>query len=188
MLLTTLAASADVYINSTTFPDANFRNYMLSLYPSGYMTTAQVNSLTTLNLSYKGISNMTGIEKLTALETLYCFSNSFTTLNLNSNTRLTYLDCAPNTQLTSLSIGSCTNLETLICYETGITSLALSNLSKLKTLRCNSTKLTSLKATSKSQLTTIDCHNCTSLATLECYANALTSLYVGQYSVENTQL
>ncbi len=187
-------------LNTTNFPDVNFLNAMLSLYPKGYLTTYDLNNLTSLNVASKGISNMTGIEKLTALKTLYCYNNSFSTLNLNSNTALTYLDCAPNTNLTSLSIGSCTNLETLICYQTGITSLALSNLSKLKTLKCYSTKLTSLSVNNKSQLTLVDCSYCTSmtyagiysnsaltsldirgctaLATLECFTNALTTLNV----------
>ena len=166
-------------INSTNFPDANFRNYMLSLYPKGYLTTYELNNLTSLNVAGKSISNMTGIEKLTALKTLNCYNNSFSTLNLNSNTALTYLDCAPNTSLTSLYIGSCTNLETLICYSTGITSLALDNLSKLKSLSCYGTKLTSLTVTNKSQLTTVDCHNCTALTTASIYSNsALTTLNV----------
>ena len=50
MLLVTLAAQADVEINTTNFPDVKFRNYMLSLYPEGYMTTEQVKDLTELNV------------------------------------------------------------------------------------------------------------------------------------------
>ena len=165
-------------LNSTNFPDANFRNYMLSLYPKGYLTQSELNNLTSLNVANKGISNMKGIEKLTALKELRCWGNSFTSLDLNSNTSLTYLDCAPNTSLTSLSINNCTNLETLICYSTGITSLSLSNLSKLKTLDCYNTKLTSLTASGKGYLTSLNCKNCTSLTYLDVNNDALTSLNV----------
>ena len=165
-------------LNSTNFPDANFRSYMLSLYPKGYMTQTELQNLTYLSVSSKSISNMQGIEKLIYLKDLRCYSNTFTSLDLSSNTALTYLDCAPNSQLTSLSIGNCTNLETLICYSTGITSLSLSNLSKLKKLSCYSTKLTSLTVTGKSNLTELNCSNCTSLTSIQCYNNALTTLNV----------
>ena len=165
-------------LNSTNFPDANFRNAMLALYPKGYLTSYELQNLTSLNVANKSISNMQGIEKLIYLKDLRCYSNTFTSLDLSSNTALTYLDCAPNSQLTSLSIGNCTNLETLICYSTGITSLSLSNLSKLKKLSCYNTKLTSLMVTGKSNLTELNCKNCTSLTSLICYNNALTSLDV----------
>ena len=48
VLMATLAARADVTINSTNFPDANFRSYLMSEYPSGVITTAQLNARTTL--------------------------------------------------------------------------------------------------------------------------------------------
>lgn len=184
-------------INSSNFPDSNFRNYMLSLYPKGYLTTSELQNLTSLNVASKGISNMTGIEKLTYLKELYCYGNAFTTLNLNSNTALTYLDCAPNYSLTSLSISNCTNLETLVCYYTLISSLNLSNLSKLKTLSCYNTNLTSLTLTNKPQLSTVNAYNntsmtsasitgnsamttlniqgCTALTNLNCYSNNLST-------------
>ena len=173
-----VSESGGVVLNSTNFPDTNFRNYLLSLYPKGYITKTELQNLTTLNVANKSISNMKGIEKLIYLKELRCWNNSFTSLNLNSNTALTYLDCAPNSQLTSLSIGSCTNLETLTCYNTGITSLFLNNLSNLKSLSCYSTKLTDLWVFNKPQLTSIDCHNCTSLTELNCNSNALTTLNV----------
>jgi hypothetical protein len=50
VLLSTLAARADVTINATNFPDANFRSYLLSEYPSGTITTAQLNARTELIL------------------------------------------------------------------------------------------------------------------------------------------
>ena len=158
-------------LNSTNFPDANFLNAMLALYPKGYLTQSDLNNLTSLNVAGKNISNMTGIEKLTALKTLYCYNNTFTSLDLVSNTELTYLDCAPNTNLTWLRIGS-TNLETLYCYNTGITSLALSELTKLKTLYCYNTKVTSLTLANKPQLTSVDCHSCTSLTDATIYNNS----------------
>ena len=165
-------------INSTNFPNANFRNAMLALYPKGYLTSYELQNRTTLNVANKSISDMTGVEKLTYLRELYCYGNTFTSLNVSALSYLTYLDCAPNSNLTSLNVSGCTNLEDLICYSTGITSLSLSDQSKLKRLLCYSTKLTSLTVTNKSNLTELQCKNCTSLTTLTCYNNALTTLNV----------
>ena len=156
-----------VAINSTNFPDANFRNYLLSLFPNGYLLPEDIEGMTSLSIYNKGIANMKGIEYFTELRELRCWGNSFTSLNLNNNTQLTYLDCAPNSQLTSLSVNSCSNLQTLICYSTGLTTLSINN---------------------KSSLTKLDCHNCTSLTRLICYSNNLTTLNVtGCTALENLQ-
>ena len=88
VLMATLATQADVTINSTNFPDANFRSYLLSLYPSGTITTSQINSLTNLNVSDKSISSLTGISYFTNLQYLNCQGNNITSLNLSSNTKL----------------------------------------------------------------------------------------------------
>ena len=146
-----------VMINSTNFPDANFRNYLLSLYPDGYLTQYDIANMTSLNVSNKGISNMKGIEYFTALKELRCWANSFTSLNLNSNTELTYLDCAPNSSLTSLNVSNCSKLQTVYCYSTALTGLTI---------------------TGKSNLTRLDCHNCTSLKYIYCYNDNLTTLNV----------
>ena len=67
VLMAALAALADVTINATNFPDAAFRNYLMSEYPSGTITTAQLNARTELILESKGISDMTGVQYFTQL-------------------------------------------------------------------------------------------------------------------------
>lgn len=167
MYCSDIRAIDGIEINSTNFPDANFRSYMLSLYPNGYILDDDIDNLTSLNVAGKGIANMKGIEYFTKLKELRCWNNSFTSLNLSSNTELTYLDCAPNPSLTSLSVQSCSKLQTLICYNTGLTSLTVTN---------------------KSSLTKIDCEGCTSLENLYCYSNKLTRLLVsGCTALKNLQ-
>ena len=156
-----------IVINATNFPDPKFRDYLTSLYPKGYITDGEIANLTALNVASKGIANMKGIEFFTALKELRCWNNSFTSLNLNSNTELTYLDCAPNSNLSSLSISSCSKLQTVYCY---------------------SNALTYLDVTGKSNLTRLDCHNCYSLKTIYCYSNDLTNLDVsGCTALKNLQ-
>ncbi len=173
-----------VNIDANNFPDANFRSYLFSLYPAGYITNEEIAALTALNVSSKNISNLTGIKYFTALEELRCYNNPMTSLDVSGMTSLTYLDCAPTdsytgTKLTSLNVSGCTNLETLLCYNTNISSLNVDNCSKLKQLNChNCPMLTYLSVINKPSLTTLDCSNCSSLTTLNCYRGNLTSLNV----------
>lgn len=160
-----------VVLNLATFPDHNFRDYMTSLYPKGYMTNGDIANLTTLSVYSKGIANMKGIEFLTALKELRCWSNPFTSLNLSSNTELTYLDCAPNSNLTSLYLSNCSKLQTLICYSTGLTSLSVwgkPNLTKLNCYDCPSLKYLYCYS---NNLTTLNVTGCTALMNLQCYYN-----------------
>ncbi len=82
VLMTTMAVHADVTINSTNFPDANFRSYLLSRYPSGVITTSQINSLTSLDVRDKNIASLTGIAYFTRLKYLECSGNLLTSLDL----------------------------------------------------------------------------------------------------------
>ena len=111
-LLISLSTHADVTINSTNFPDANFRIYLLSLYPSGYITTAQINSRTTIDVSNRNIYNLTGIKLFTALQRLYCYSNNLTSLDVSNMSSLYVLNCQNNPSMTSLYCYRC-NLDFL---------------------------------------------------------------------------
>src|SRR5438046_1345302 len=62
-----------------------------------------------ISVNLAGIANMTGIEAFTALDSLSCYFNSITSLNISACTALRYLDCDYN-QLTSLNLSSNTAL------------------------------------------------------------------------------
>lgn len=187
-------------LTSSFFPDNNFRAYLRSLYPEGFISKTEMPSLTYLDVSGLGIHDMTGVSKLTELKTLNCYNNSISSLNVNSNTKLQYLNCK-NNNLSTLSCNSCTELATLYCYDNYMTSLNLSNLSKLQTISCYNNRLTSitLPTASTSALQTLICgenkfttlsvysypnlvklsaYSCPQLTTLNCYNNALTTLNV----------
>ena len=195
-------------LNATNFPDANFRSYMLSLYPKGYLTTAEVNSLTYLDISFKDISNMKGIEKLTALKKLLCYGNSITSLNLNSNTALTYLACnatplttldvtgnrlleyldCSDTYLASITgLANCAALKYFDCHDCSINNLsALNSLNNLESVDCGNAPITSLTLTNKSELKYVSAYN-TSLITATITGNrALTELHMSDCSALTT--
>ena len=89
---------ADVAIDLTNFPDENFRNYLLGQpYGSDAILTAdEISSITSLDVSVKGISSLTGIGHLTSLTSLDCSRNSLTTLDLSGCAALNKLTCHRN--------------------------------------------------------------------------------------------
>ena len=68
-----------VEINETNFPDENFRNYIKSeltdsnrnkVGGDGILTADEIAAVTEINVGYKNISSLKGIEYFTALKTL----------------------------------------------------------------------------------------------------------------------
>jgi Leucine-rich repeat (LRR) protein len=184
-----------IRINSTNFPDANFRNYLLNTgYGSdGILTDAEIAGVTSINVSSKSIQSLKGIEYFTALTSLYCGGNQLTSLDVSKNTALTTLWCISN-QLTSLDVSKNTKLTELTCRENQLTSLNVSGCTALTRLGCNNNQLTSLDVSkntalryldcNRNQLTSLDVSKNTALTELNCYTNQLTSLDVSK----NTEL
>ena len=123
---------ADVEINETNFPDANFRSYLLSKeYGSdGVITDAEIAEITYIEVKEMNIANLKGIEFFTALAGLYCSNNQLTALDVSNNTDLTELYCEFN-QLTSLNVLGCTALTDLFCYSNQLTSLDVTGCTSL---------------------------------------------------------
>ena len=134
---TASSLAATVEINSTNFPDENFRTYLLSQTygADGKLTDAEVQGVTMLSISGKGIKNLKGIEYFTALTSLYCYNNSLTSIDVSKNTELVTLSCY-NNQLTELDLSKNTKLGQLICYTNSLTSLDLSKNTKLWYVEC----------------------------------------------------
>lgn len=179
VLTATLAARADVTINATNFPDANFRAYLMSEYPSGVITTAQLNARTELEVNYKNISNMKGVEYFAQLTRLSCYGNNLTSIDVSNNLRLIYLNVYDN-KLTSITgLENCYVLEQLYLHHNQLTSLMVTNHSALKTFWIrNNPNLTFLNC-SRNALTNFDIANCTSLQTLKCFENSSLSIIQG---------
>ena len=191
---------ADVAINSTNFPDPNFRSYLISQF-GDVLTQSEINNTTTMNLPpNKQISSLVGIKYFTELETLQCTDNSLTTLDLSSNTKLTGVQC-DNNQLTALKVPN--TLEWLGCSNNQLTSCCLSgtthsylkqlfvsnnpmttlgtsftNLPALEYFECSGTKFSKLDVSSCKNLKELTCEDMTSLTELTCTGTALTKLSV----------
>ncbi len=145
-LLTVMAWSANaevkVTIDATNFPDANFRNYLLSqdYGIDGTLAEDEINSLHFMDVADKDISDLKGIEFFTALVSLYCDNNKLTTLDVTKNTTLRDLFCEDN-QLTVLDVSKNTALIWLECDGNRLTTLDVSKNTKLERLYCHNNSI-----------------------------------------------
>jgi hypothetical protein len=185
------AAKAGVVLNSTNFPDANFRAYVSTntgVAVNGTISDVVISKQTYFNCYNKSIASLQGIEYFTALETLYCRGNQLTALDVSHNIALTSLNCSGN-QLAALDVSHNTALESLDCYgNKKIKSLDVSINTALKQLDCSSDSITALDVTHNTaleslscrsnQLTTLDITHNALLTRLLCSDNKLTSLDV----------
>ena len=186
------AVSYGLEISETTFPDDNFRNWVLGQEygADGILTDEEIAGVKNINVSNKEIKDLTGIGFFTALEKLYCYINELTELDVSNNTALYDLRCGRN-ELTSLNVSGCTSLETLDCTQNQLTSLDISDNTALEYLNCSYNKqLTSLVVSHHEvlrelrsddcQLAELDVSGCTALTQLWCEGNRLTELNVSK--------
>lgn len=97
---TAVRAQAPVQINSTNFPDENFRAVVagtdIDKDADGYLSDKEIAAVTELDVGEKNIASLKGIEFFTALKRLWCYSNQMTSLDVSKNTALTLLSCFNN--------------------------------------------------------------------------------------------
>jgi Leucine-rich repeat (LRR) protein len=160
VLLAAVAGRADELINEETFPDAIFRNWVLSQWfgKDGVLTHDEVLNITQINLTNKGIADLKGIEYFEALEDLYCPGNNLTSLNVSENTALIQLSCG-NNQLTSLNVSKNTALEYLQCGNNQLNYLNVSMNTALKELDCYFNQLTELDLSKNKGLISLRIYN-----------------------------
>lgn len=117
----------NVYIPDTNFKTALLNNYNIDLNSDNEISyTEAANFSSSLNVSNKSIADLTGIEAFVSVKTLYCYTNSLTTLDLSGNSALSSLYCNDN-ELTHLDISANTNLTQLYCQDNLLTSLNVAN-------------------------------------------------------------
>lgn len=105
-----------IAINEINFPDENFRNYLLgqNYGADKVISKEELAGITSLSMERKNISNLKGIELFTYLETLDCFGNQLSDLNLSENVSLRMLMCNYNI-LTTLDFSNNPNIEQIRC-------------------------------------------------------------------------
>jgi len=186
-----VAAGGDIVIDSTNFPDDNFRAYIAGWFNKNEGDSlseaerAEVRGISINGADNGEIKNLTGIKLFPNLERLTAVMGSITTIDVSGCSNLKEINCYEN-QLISLNVSSCTNLVFLHCAWNKLTSLNVENCSKLETLRCDDNQLTKLDVSDytklrrlncrKNQLTVLNVSGCTALEELKCDSNRLTTL------------
>ena len=190
--------------NWTNVPDDNFENYLETHDAAGntvavgastsmgngianddYVTTARITTVTSLNVSSKMISDITGIEDFTALEVLNFSTNGVGDFDLSSNINLKELYCSSN-GMSSIDVAANINLEILDASTNGFTSVDVSTNTQLKNLNISGTTTSSLNLgsittleelnVSNNSLTSLNLSNLSNLTDLNCATNYNLSL------------
>ena len=186
--LQTLRVAFSVTINVKNFPDNNFRQYVIDNFDTtqdGILKKSEAEAVEEIDVRRKAVKSLVGIRYFTNLLKLYCQNgfevadtdNNLTELDLSYNTKLTYLGCGQNWNLTKLNFANCKDLENLYCSNCKLTTLNVSGFTKLWRIYCVG-----------NQLETLDVTNAEALSTLECQNNRLTNLIVAKDEPDNTLL
>ena len=94
-----LQAEFPLLIDSASFPDSIFRDYVsrnMDADNDGYLRFSERNCAREMDISGLGIHSLQGIEYFTDMESLDCSDNHLTSLDLSSNTRLRDLQADSN--------------------------------------------------------------------------------------------
>ncbi len=175
--------SADaIEINATIFPDANFRAYLLAqdYGKDGKLTESEIQRVSMIDVTRKGVGNLKGIGYFTALTQLLCRENTLSTLDVSNNIALEILECSDNL-LAYLDVSKNTELKTLSCSNNHLTSLDVTKNTKLVSLSCSDNQLTSIDVSKNTLLSNLYCNN-NQLSSLDVSKNTLLS---GLYCTNN---
>lgn len=192
-LFITSTAICAIEITESNFPDANFRNWVLSqdYGKDGMLTDSEISDIVIIGVTARDIQTLKGIEYFTELKVLSCSNNQLVSLDLSKNTSLEVLYCSSN-KLSSLNVSECKLLKSLTCYSNQLKSLDVSKNPALTLFNCWGNKLTSLDVSKNAELEELYCHfnqlafldvsQNAKLATLYCNNNEITSLDVSRNS------
>lgn len=184
----------------TLIPDVEFEKALISLgidsgTVDGKVVTSNVNTVKTITVDGTLVSDLTGIQDFTALQSLFCKGSTYSSqtggngklksLNLSKNLQLTTLSCE-NNQLTSLNLSNNKALNSLLIQGNKLTSLDLSQNINVQEIYCYDNQLTSLDLSSNTKLsklfardnklTSLDLSKNIALNYLTCESNQLSTL------------
>lgn len=194
------------FSQQTYIPDTNFETYLETHDASGapvpvgdpssmgngiandmYVATANISTVTHLDVNNQNISDLTGIEDFSSLIQLVCRNNSLTTLDISQNTSLEDLYCQFN-QISSLDTTQNSLLKKLYAYNNYLSSLNVSQNTLLTHLVVNSNQITALDVTQNVNLLTLEFHS-NQISTIDLTQNTvLVSLKAGNNSLSSLDL
>ena len=151
--------TGEVVINSVTFPDKVFRDYVSEEFDTdknGILNATEIDKARKIDLCYAELKSLVGVQYFTLLEQLYCGYNGMPELDVSKNTNLFRLDCYGN-NLNSLNVTNNTKLTHLSCFGNQLTNLNVSNNTKLVSLNCSLNRLIALDVSKNTDLEYLSC-------------------------------
>ena len=150
-----------IEINEQNFPDKVFRDYVLStaidMNQNKVLDDDEILRVKEIDVHYKKIASLKGIEHFKELHKLTCYQNDLTELDLSSCTKLDTLNCAVN-KLMALNLSNCSKLKWIRCDQNQLTDLDVSACTELKFFICSSNKITMLDISACRKLDDFECH------------------------------
>ena len=206
---TTASFNADCSYPTTNVPDAAFENYLETHDRNGNLVTLgnissmgngvaadmkvfthRINTVTQLNVSNVGLSDLTGLEDFRDLENFGAFGGNpgLITADFSNNLKLKRITFTFMTNATSVNFGNLPDLEYIQLGGSKITSVDISGLPNLVEFKDNIGILTSLDTSNNpklkilnvysNQITTLDLSTNNQLERLFASNNKLTSLNI----------
>lgn len=173
------------YIPNDKFEQALINAHIVDPILDDSVWTYYIESLETLNINFKQITDLTGIEDFTNLKELKAKYNKLVSPDLSQLTQLTYLDLSVN-KLTSIDLHTNTQLQYLYLSSNKLPSIDLSDLLELSSLSLGSNLLSSINLANNhkikaleiytNQLTSLEISPLDSLQKLACQSNQLTTI------------
>ncbi len=109
-------ARADgISVVKENFPDDNFRSWVFERF-DGTITDDEIKNAKEINISDKGIKDLTGIEYFTEVEKLDCSNNDISKLDLSPFHNLMFLNC-DKTQIAELDTNKNAHLLSISCCD-----------------------------------------------------------------------
>lgn len=183
----------------TAIPDPAFEAALIQLGIDNsvdhQVLTSAIIGLTSLDVSKKYISDLTGIKSFTSLANLSCYQNEITSLDLSGMSALASLNCSTN-QLININLNGLVNLSWFACGDNKLQGINLNGLTALQTFGCQNNQLSSIDLSGltaleyfqcdQNQLTSLDVSVVTGLKMLTCASNQITILNVSDLPLLGT--
>ena len=117
------------FAQQTYVPDDNFEQALIDLgyddVLNDYVVTNNINSIEIINLAFKEISDLTGIEDFVSLKNLHAGSNNLTEININTLVSLEGL-YLPDNDISEIDISSNSNLKVFYLPENNVSQIDFS--------------------------------------------------------------
>ena len=163
-------AAGELHICENNFPDANFRNWMINvpnLTPNnnmnkaindkgadGYLSLAELDAVTFMNVTNQGITDVTGICFFPNLEDFWFNNNNISSVDFSNNTKIK--DIRINrSKIGTIDVSMLPELGELWVEDCGLTSLDVSNNLNLYGLSFENNELTDINLTNNPNLRVI---------------------------------